>query len=153
MEFEIWKTYNVFYAIKISGNDIIFVYPDMKTVLIGKFNDGEMISAKRSKIIKERCRLGIKEIKVANPKNASPIMKFERPNWLRFGDNPKIADPFEQNHVFVKTTKSMGDGLFARKNITAGSVVAYYSGLLLNPKQTPIITKNMTMDQGYVYCF
>ena len=147
------KNSNVIFLTLFSGNSIVFVYPDMKTVYIGKFKDGEMISAKPSKIIKERCHLGIKEIKVAEPKNASPIMKFKRPNWLRFGDNPKISDPFEQNHVFVKTTKFMGDGLFARKNITAGNVVAYYSGLLLNPKQTPIITKNMTMDQGYAFCF
>ena len=125
----------------------------METALIGRFENNVMIAARPTKILKERCNAGIKEIKVAGPKNDSPIMKYKRPNWLRFGDNPKISDPFEQNHVFVKTTKFMGDGLFARKNITAGSVVAYYSGLLLNPKQTPIITKNMTMDQGYAFCF
>ena len=121
----------------------------MKTAYIGKFENGEMISAKRTKIIKERCHLGMKEIKLAKPKKDASIVKFTRPNRIRFGDNPGIVDPFEQNHVFVKTTKLMGDGLFARKNITVGNVVAYYSGLLLNPKETPLITKNMSWEQGY----
>ena len=50
------------------GDDIIFVYPDMITTLVGKFENGQMISAKTSKIIAERCNKGIKEIRVATPK-------------------------------------------------------------------------------------
>ena len=126
----------------------MYVYPDMRTVYIGHFKNGEMINAKRSKIIKERCHQGIKEIKIAKPKPYAPIVRFTRPNRIRFGGNPRIVDPFEQNHVYVNTARNMGEGLFARKNITEGNVVAYYSGLLLNPKQTPLITRNMTMDQG-----
>ena len=56
----------------IVGDDIVFVYPDMETVLVGRFQNGEMTSAKSSKIIAERCNKGIKEIRVATPKgNAS----------------------------------------------------------------------------------
>ena len=120
----------------------------MKTVYVGKFRNEQMISGRRSKIIKERCRQGVKEIKLAKPKKDAPIMKFTRPNRIRLGDKPTVVDPYEQNHVYVKTTEGMGEGLFARKNISQGDVVAYYSGLLLNPKQTPIITKNMTMNEG-----
>ena len=126
----------------------MYVYPDMRTVFIGQFKNGEMIYAKRSKIIKERCNQGIKEIKIAKPKSNAPIVRFTRPNRIRLGGNPRNVDPFEQNHVYVNTASNMGEGLFARKNINEGNVVAYYSGLLLNPKQTPLITRNMTMDQG-----
>ena len=51
-----------------SEEDITFLYPDMKTVLIGKFRNGVMIQAKASRITSERCHNGIKEIKVAKPK-------------------------------------------------------------------------------------
>ena len=120
----------------------------MKTVYVGKFRNGQMIAGRRSKIIKERCHQGMKEIKLAKPKKDVPVMTFTRPNRIRFGEKITVVDPYEQNHVYVNETEGMGEGLFARKNIIKGDVVAYYSGLLLNPKQTPIITKNMTIDEG-----
>ena len=57
----------------------MYVYPDMRSVYIGQFQNGEMINAKRSKITKERCHQGIKEIKIAKPKPYAPIVRLHVP--------------------------------------------------------------------------
>ena len=53
--------------IRLPEKDIIFIYPDMRTVLVGQFEDGIMIQGRSAKIIAERCNDGIKEIKFALP--------------------------------------------------------------------------------------
>ena len=106
---------------------MIYVYPDMRTVLVGQFRDGVMLEARPSKIIAERCNEGLKQIKVSSPRMESPIFSFKRNNKLRI-HHPRIMDPFEKNTVYVKETKGKGDGLFARRNIDANEVVSYYSG-------------------------
>jgi hypothetical protein len=119
----------------------------MKKVFVGKFEDGRMVSAKRSKIFKERCHKGLKQIKVAKPKPNVPIMNFKCPNSVRPGQDPRAVDPYDQTNVYVKNTEYKGDGLFAKKNISEGNIIVYYSGLLLNRQETLRTTRNMTVNQ------
>jgi histone-lysine N-methyltransferase SETD7 len=39
----------------ITGSDMTFIYPDMETVLLGKYNDRIMIDAKESSVLEESC--------------------------------------------------------------------------------------------------
>ena len=118
----------------------------METVLIGYFKNEKMVAAKPSKIIRERCHRGIKEIKIATPKPNAPILKYTRPNRIRLGDQPKVIDPFEQSNVYIKNGK-MGDGLFAKKNIIKGDIIAYYSGLIFNKRKEPVFHRNQTIEE------
>ena len=81
------------------GDDIIFVYPDMKTALVGRFENGQMISAKASKIIAERCNKGIKEIRLDAPRKDVPSLKYSRPDRLRIGDQPRVMDPYTKKNL------------------------------------------------------
>lgn len=67
----------------VSGDDAVFVYPDMKTVLVGKYADNEMMGARESRIVAERCNGGMKEIRVARPKKDAPIYRYFRPTEIR----------------------------------------------------------------------
>ena len=105
-----------------------FIYPDMRTALTGKFKNSVMIEGRPTKIVAERCNDGIKEIKVSPPKINSPSFSFQRNTRIRI-HHPRIMDPFEKNTVYINGTPSSGDGLFARRDIEASEVVAYYSGI------------------------
>ena len=137
----------------IAGENVTFVYPDMQTVLIGKFEKGKMMSARPSKIIHERCNNGIKEIQVESPKHSAPVFRYSRPNRLRIGDQPRVIDPFSKKNVFVKTTEEKGDGLYARKDIKKYDLIAYYSGLLWNETEQALYTRdlyhNQTLDEWW----
>ena len=119
---------------KFSEEDITFIYPDMKTVLVGKFQNGIMLEGKASKIIAERCNNGMKEIRVATPKFNSQVHKFKRNTRLRIY-NSTIIDPFEKQMVYVKNTALSGEGLFVKKDIVAYEIVAYYSGTVWTPEE------------------
>ena len=114
----------------------MFLYPDMETVLIGRFKNNAMIAASPSRIIAERCHKGIKEIRVAKPKYDAPIVKYDRPNWIRIGDQPTIMDPFERKNTFIQDGKGH-DGVFAKKNIFKGDIIAYYSGTIEKASERP----------------
>ena len=118
----------------------------METVLIGRFENGQMVSALPSRIIKERCHRGIKEIKIAKPKSDAPRLTYKRPDRLHMGDQPKVLDPFDRSNIYIKTGE-MGDGIFAKKNITNGDIIAYYSGHLCDTEKEPLFTRNQTMDK------
>ena len=103
----------------------------METALVGNFQNGSMISAKESSIIRERCNHGIKEIEIKEPYAGSPIYKYTARSQTSIGDQPTLMDPYERKNVYVdKGIKD--DGLFARKDIDKYDLVVYYSGMLID---------------------
>jgi hypothetical protein len=128
------------------GDNIAFIYPDFETALIGEFVNKVMISAKPTKIVAERCKDGIKELKFAKPKKNAPIFKYERPSRDKIGDQPIVADPFERKRVFIDKGVYQ-DGIFARHDIRMGELVCYYAGVIFDPKVDPIFFYNQTQSE------
>ena len=124
----------------------------MKTVIIGKFKDGILVEGRPSKIIAERCKNGMKEIKVAKPDQRSSVFNFKRNNKLHV-HQPKLMDPFGKNSVYVGHTEEKGEGLFVRRNVEAGEIMSYYSGIIwsANEFQEISLLPNQTgYDRYYV---
>ena len=122
----------------------MFIYPDLNTALIGSFNDGIMMAARKTRIIGERCNKGIKEIKTAKPKPSSPLLKYFRPNQIRIADQPRVIDALDNRNVYIKMAE-FGDSVFAKRDIPSGEIVAYYSGLLWTPKD--LFPINQTLEE------
>ncbi len=72
---------------RLSGDEIAFVYPDLKTALVGKFEGSLMISARERKIVAEKCGNGIKRIKFSEIRSED-IFKHEKMNEFRFAGTP-----------------------------------------------------------------
>jgi hypothetical protein len=49
--------------LNLLGNKVVFLYPDFQTALVGQFEKDVMIAAQQTKVVAERCRNGIKEIR------------------------------------------------------------------------------------------
>ena len=122
----------------------------METALIGRFENGVMRRARPTKIMKERCKDGIKEIKVAKPKKNAPTYTYNRPNRLRIGDQPTIMDHLDKKNTYIGQGKK-DDGVFAKKDFKKGDVIMYYSGLFWNITEQALYTRdlyrNQTMDE------
>ena len=108
-----------------------------------------MIAAKPTKILAERCKNGIKELKFAKPKENAPTFKYERPTHIKPGDQPNVPDPFESRRIYIDRGV-MHDGIFAKKDIQNGELICYYSGTLHNPRIIPIFHQNQTPDEKLV---
>ena len=117
----------------------------MKTVLFGQFENGTMIAAKESKVIAERCHQGMKEIRVGKPKQNAPIFKYTRPTRTRIADQPTLMDPYTRKNIFISEGEE-GDGVFAKRNISQGEVIMYYSGIRWNKTEFPLWSKNQTKE-------
>ena len=105
-----------------------------------------MLAAKPTRIVAERCKSGVKHVKFAKPKKDAPILKFQRPNFLRPGEQPQIFDPFERKNVYVKKGVFQ-DGLFARRDIRKGELICYFSGQIYDPDIYPTFPANQTKSQ------
>ena len=112
----------------MAGSNISWIYPDLKTVLTGKFKDGEMVEGRESKIIAERCNNGIKEVQIAPTKQDAPVFKYQPPSSFRVCHGEKLMDPYERKTVYINDSAYVGDGVFAKRNISPGEIVAYYVG-------------------------
>ena len=112
----------------------------METILVGRFENGQMLSARKSKIVSERCNKGIKEIKIARPKSDGPSFKYQRPDRLRIGDQPRLMDPYTKKNIYIGDGKK-DDGVFAKRNIAKGQLVMYFSGLIWNTTENALYTK------------
>ena len=116
----------------------------MKTALKGHFENGVMIGARKSKIIGERCHKGIKEIKVAKPKESSPILRYGPPNMIRIASLPKVMDSLERRNIYIREGP-WGDSVFAKRDFVSDEIVAYYSGLLWSPQD--LFPLNLTLEE------
>ena len=102
-----------------------------------------MIAAKPTKIVAEKCKNGIKILKFAKPAKDAPVLKYQRPDFIRPGDQPQVADPFEQK--VIKIAKGVNqDGVFARKDIRIGELISYYAGMMFDSKKHPMWFHNQT---------
>ena len=120
----------------------------METVLVGRFENGTMIAAKQSRILKERCNKGIKEIKVAKPKKGRTTFKYQRPTRLRIGDQPRVMDPYTKKTIYIGDGKK-DDGVFAKRDIANGEIVMYYSGLFWNESHQALYTMDTYKNQTW----
>ena len=108
-----------------------------------------MIAARATKIIAEKCQNNLKRLKFAPATKDETIFRFERPDRLRLGDQPTAMDPYEQKTVYVQDLAEYPgeQGLFAKRDISTGEQIAFYSGNIYQDSEMPTITPNMTEQE------
>ena len=73
------------------------------------------------------------------------VVKYDRPNRIRIGDEPTTMDTFERKNVFIQDGKKE-DGVFAKENIVEGDLFMYYSGIIWNQTELPLYSSNQTWE-------
>ncbi|XP_023325497.1 histone-lysine N-methyltransferase SETD7 isoform X2 [Eurytemora carolleeae] len=126
-----WLVGNLDSTGQFTGTDIAYLFPDLKTALLGEFIQGELVSAHPAEIN------GFKYINdVLVPSFESTSDKIYK-RWIStnkdFSCPYHLVDPYESKVVTVKASgmEGAGEGLFAKVDIDAGTIVSYYNGLRL----------------------
>lgn len=132
---------------EMSGDNIAFIFPDMKTALVGRFKANTMIEAFATEVIANRCRRDLMEVEFAKPKDDSQPYWFEELGGLRFSGPATLIDPYERTTVYVKSVPGKGEGLFARRDIAKDEVISYYAGMAFNVTARPIFTTNQSWSE------
>ena len=128
---------------------LTFIYPDFLTGLRGAFVSGILQRARAVDVVGERCKGGMKELKLKHSAKDSVIVwDKHKTNATYIGQHPTVMDPHEKKSVYAGESLigGAGEGIFANRIFSPGDLVSYYSGH--KTYQTNIIHKhNMTLDQ------
>lgn len=113
---------------QLTGKDVIYVYPDEKTYLKGKFDDGELESACEA----EYDEIGDKNNPYSYRKipNAVEIIKDAESSIL-ISNHPMQPDCYEVKRVCVKRSniEDANEGLFSLIKEGPDQVMSFYNGI------------------------
>ena len=117
----------------ITGSDIMYIYPDMETALLGKFEDSKMKDAQESRVLELGCdRNGLYYVtRYSTPEPSSPHFYYEPPNNISFGAGPpNVLDPYERKWLELRLAdnEKMGEGVFTKRDVKKDTLVSSYNG-------------------------
>jgi histone-lysine N-methyltransferase SETD7 len=137
----------------LTGNEIVYSYPDFETLLVGHFVDGIMRAAKQSKL------RGVKFDKMSKipyllfDKNLlkinQDIFTYEPSNKTSVGANPLLPDPFESQWIYTaeSTIPGAGVGVFTRTAGKRGMMVSFYNGIRMSKLESRLTIEDR--QSGY----
>ena len=117
----------------MSGDRILYLYPDLATALVGRFSAGQLVSAVPGKVVDVSLVNGVMVPKVRI--TSESVYK----SWV--STNKAVMCPPHQRDVYETETVTVdqstmphsGEGLFAKINLPADNLVAFYNGIRLKP--------------------
>ena len=129
-----------------TGDNIAFIYPDLKTGLYGKFRNGELVEATAVNIVAHRMKNGVKELRFKEAEPFHVVWTRDVSNETCIGTHPKVTEPHERKSVYVASSKGAKDeGLFARRKFRFWDLVSYYNGVRTTAEK--VIHKEMTTEE------
>ena len=116
---------------ELTGEDsIAYIYPDLVTCLVGRFRAGVFLRGVRGRVTGVRQHYSC--IKVPQFElDDSELYEREVSTCDFMTQNPMLTDPYEEEMVEVRQSRVEGgeEGLFSRKDVKAGTVLAFYNGI------------------------
>jgi len=112
-----------------TGSNIAFIYPDLISALVGEWKEGTLISGKRARLTQLSTVGGV----LVPGFTVTDSNEYQQ--WISTSERllcpPHLQDPYESRTVKVgqSNVEDGGEGLYARRNLTGGSLVAFYNGV------------------------
>ena len=129
----------------ISGSNISYIYPDMETAFLGRFENRVMKKAKYSRVLEVKCdENGLPYVSKFS-KEPSAMFYHDPPSNVSFGAGPdRVVDPFERNMVDLRMSSipNSGQGVFIKKDVEPSMVISLYNGYVYDAKQMEIYKRN-----------
>ena len=120
----------------LTGPEIAYLYSDFQTGFLGHFEDGILVQAQAVHL-----ECVVEEFKLLIPlfsEPCGPYFRREISELLTMTNEVLLPDPFETEWVEVRpsTVPFANEGLFARRPVEAGQILAFYNGIRREPKRT-----------------
>ena len=137
---------------RITGDNIFYIYPDMETSFIGKFENRVMKRARYAKVSEIKCdENGIPYVsKFSNESYYNDsIFYHEAPSNISFGAGPaRIPDPYEKKMIDLGISKipNSGQGVFLKEDAKKDMIISLYDGYVYTPDQMKIYKRNCAMN-------
>ena len=120
------------------GSDCLYLYPDFSTALLGTWSSGRMERATQARLANIRLAGDSLELVVRpTPGKEDVSYREDISTSTLISSEPRLADPFEEKTVYVAQSgiENGGEGLFLRRNVQEGDLVAYYNGVRMTEQE------------------
>jgi histone-lysine N-methyltransferase SETD7 len=116
---------------RVTGDAVVYLYPDLKTALVGRWSNDCLRSAVLATVVGLETREGMPFPMVERVAGEATVFTADVSGYTNICRQPLLADPYEAARVMVaRSTLPEGqEGLFAKRNLLAGQVVAFYNGI------------------------
>ena len=105
-------------SLDFSDSNMLYLYPDCRTGLIGSFKDSQLDSGKQCELSNfvTLVNNSIPVPLMSLPAHDGPIFRQDPASFADFSRSPHLADPYEEMFVEVRTSNitDAGQGLFAK---------------------------------------
>lgn len=118
----------------LTDDNAVFLYPDLKTLIAGRFDKGRLMKGHAAVIISVDYVNGIP---VPRPGQLARDL-YTLDESTKREMTPKLGlhlnDPYETQHLEVKDSgiRGAGRGVFAAKDAAAGTVLGFYNGVRMS---------------------
>ena len=120
------------------GPDCVFLYPDFSTALLGVWRSGRMERAVQASLVNIRLTGAELEVEVRPTAGREHLLhRLDVSTSTRISSDPHLPDPFEERTVYVAQSgiEGAGEGLFLRRDVRAGDLVALYNGVRMTEQE------------------
>lgn len=116
---------------RMSGENIIYLYPDFHLALQGKWRHDAMQGAKFAKVIGVSNTDDGLLLPLVKQDDCDHVFTSDVSGYSVISHSPLVPDPYESQLVEcrVSNLEDGGEGLFAKKMIPMGKIVAFYNGI------------------------
>ena len=120
---------------RFTGDNIAFVYPDMSTAILGRYNDGVLVSGAPATVAEVTLEQDIAVVRwsiTVSPGHLTSVEYFKSTEDS-VGPQPLVSDPYEDRTVDVRQSGvgGGGEGLYARRRLVKGEITAFYNGVII----------------------
>jgi len=125
-----------------------FIAQDLEHCYLGRFAEGKMVEGKRARVIDSQYDEATGVITPTFSEPEGPVYRHVEQEEGSMTD-PLVADPTEEQWVYVAASTlgpAAGEGLFAKREIPANTVVAYFGGMRLTVQEW---NRTKTLDPHY----
>ena len=115
----------------LTGDNIAYIYPDFHTAFLGQFTEGQLVRAVRATVTGVRDQYSCIKVPQFTTHDEEVLYHREVSTCHFITTSPMLRDPYEVSMVEVRQSMVEGaeEGLFSRKNVEAGAVLAFYNGI------------------------
>ncbi len=117
---------------EFNGNNVTYVYPDLKTVISGRFVDGRLVGGYKYNLADATYDEDTFMMKLLiSDTKSGPRIKYDMSSGIKISSLPLEPDFWEREMVYVKSSglDNAGEGLYAKADIEEGRVFSLYNGI------------------------
>ena len=124
---------------QLTGPSIAYVYPDFRTGLRGQFTDEELVRGQEVRVVSgEVAEAGVMVPVFSEVIRPEISYCYDPASHLSISSDPLLRDPWEESMVEVRESglEQAGQGLFARTDLPAKTIICLFAGVRLKTVTT-----------------